>query len=333
MKRKLISPVLVLVLALSACNLPSKATETPTLPVPVATTSPAPTNTAPVPLPPTVAVPTPTTPTATTGPNVPTPTNQPGGGLTLDMLKNANYHAPFFNRNIKLTNGVFQEGSPATYSVQMAGTVAFGDMTGDGKPEAAVILAESGGGSGVFESLVIMEFKNGAPYQTGEAELGDRFQVRTVDISLGVAHLDMLVPGPTDPACCPSLPEKQNYWLFGSKLTLMRLTTTLSDAERIITITSPEHWTTVNNPFTITGNVTVLPFENTLAYKIFRTDGTQVNDGSVTVTPTTGTAGTFSQSFNLSSAGITDWVIIQFSDTSAADGSFIALNSVILKAR
>jgi hypothetical protein len=333
MKRKLLLPILVLVLALSACNLPSRATETPTHPVPVATTPPAPTNTAPVPLPPTAVVPTPTMPTATLGANLPTATPQPGGGMTLDMLKNANYHAPFFNRNIKLANGVFQDGSPATLTVQMAGTVAFGDMTGDGKPEAAVILAESGGGSGVFESLVIMEFKNGAPYQTGEAQLGDRVQVKSVDISQGVAHLDLVVPGPTDPACCPSLPEKQNYWLFGSKLTLMRLTTTLSDTERVITITSPDHWSTVNNPFTVSGSVSVLPFENNLSYKILRTDGTVVNEGSTTVTPTTGTAGTFSQSLNLSSAGITDWVIIQFADTSAADGSFIALNSVILKAK
>src|SRR5512140_118506 len=274
MRSRLFLPVLILALILSACNLPSKATEVPTFPVPVVTTPPPPTNTAPVPLPPTAFVPSPTVATPTTGSGVPVtaPTSQPGGGLTLDMLKNANYHAPFFNRNVKLTNGVFAAGSPATFTVQMAGTVAFGDMTGDGKPEAAVILAENGGGSGVFESLVIMEFKNGAPYQTGEAELGDRVQVKSVDISQGVTHLDMVVPGPTDPSCCPTLPEKQNYWLFGSKLTLMRLTSSSGDTERVITITEPGHWTTVNNPFTVSGNVTVLPFENTLAYKIFLTN-------------------------------------------------------------
>jgi hypothetical protein len=44
-----------------------------------------------------------------------------------------------------------------------------------------------------------------------------------------------------------------------------------------------------------------------------------------------GITGTFSHDFNLSSAGITDWVIIQFVDVSAADGSTIALGSVILK--
>ena len=43
-------------------------------------------------------------------------------------------------------------------------------------------------------------------------------------------------------------------------------------------------------------------------------------------------AGTFSHDFNLSSAGLTDWIIIQFVDVSAADGSTIALASVILKA-
>ena len=178
-----------------------------------------------------------------------------------------------------------------------------------------------------------MEYKNGEAHQTGEAQLGDRPQVKSVDISQGVVHLDMDVVGPGDASCCPSLPEKQNYWLFGTKLTLMRLTTTVSDTERVITINEPSHWSTVNNPFTISGSVSVLPFENTLGYRLLLTDGTKVNEGSLMVTPTTGTAGTFTKDFDLSSAGITDWIIVQLFDVSAADGSTIALNSVILKAR
>ena len=333
MDRKPLLLVLVLLLALSACNLPSRTLTPVTLPPPVGTTPPPPTNTAPVALPPTRTSEPTNTPLVTAGPGGPTSTTQPETGLTVDMLKNATYHAPSYNRTVKLTNGAFTEGSPATYTVRMLDLIGFGDMTGDGKNEAAVILTENGGGSGVFVSLVIMEFKNGAPFQTGEAELGDRPQVKSVDISQGVAHVDMLAVGPTDASCCPSLPEKQNYWLFGTKLTLMRLTTTVSNTERVIFIDEPAHWSTVNNPFTVSGSVTVLPFENTLGYQIFRTDGTKVNEGSLTVAPTSGTAGTFSKTFDLSSAGITDWVIVEFFDTNAADGSVIALNSVILKAK
>jgi hypothetical protein len=162
--------------------------------------------------------------------------------------------------------------------------------------------------------------------------LGDRVQINSVDISSGVIHLDMLVDGPSDPLCCPTLPQKQNYWLIGNRLWLMRLNSTVGGVEHIINVDSPVVWTTVTNPFTVNGSVTVLPFENTLAFHIYLTDGTKVNDSSLTVTPSSGTAGTFTHDFNLSSAGITDWVIIQFVESSAADGSTVALGSVILKA-
>jgi hypothetical protein len=318
MTRKILFPILILALAVMSCNLPSAIPVTPS-PLPVVSTD-------------TQLPPTSTSTAAPTNTPVPPLTPLPGG-LTLDTLKNATYHTPFYDRTITLVNGAYSEGTnPVTYSVQLLGVYAFGDMNGDGKDDAAVILAENGGGSGTFESLVVMSNLAGAPHQAGEAQLGDRVHINSVDISSDVVHLDMLVQGPADALCCPSLPEKQNYWLFGTRLFLMRLTTTFADTERIIAINSPAHWSSVTNPFTVDGNVTVLPFENTLAYKIYLIDGTKVNEGSLTVTPTTATPGVFSQTFDLSSAGITDWVIIQFVDVSAADGSTIAMGSVILKA-
>jgi len=316
MTRKIVFPILALALAAMACNIPSTTPLSPSM------------------LPPADTV-TPPTPTLTTVPtDTPAPQITPvPGGLTLDMLKNATYHTPFYARTITLVNGAYSEGSnPVTYSVQMLGVYDFGDMNGDGKDDAAVILAENGGGSGTFESLVVMVNQAGAPHQAGEAKLGDRVHINSVDISSDVVHLDMLVQGPGDALCCPSLPEKQNYWLFGSNLFLMRVTTTFGGTESIITIDSPSHWSIVANPFTVNGSVTVLPFENTLAYRIYKIDGTKVSESSFTVTPTTGTAGIFSHEINLSAAGITDWVIIQFVDISAADGSTVALSSVILKA-
>lgn len=317
MSRKLISALLILMFAVLACNI---QTATPTV-VPDTDTPVPPTETS--------------TQTITDTPVLPTYTSLPPvpGGLTQDMLKNATYHTPFYNRTVTLVNGAYSEGTnPVTYSVQMLGVYDFGDTNGDGKDDAAVILAENGGGSGTFESLVVMVNQAGAPHQAGEAQLGDRVHINSVDISSGVVHLDMLVQGPGDALCCPSLPEKQNYWLFGSNLFLMRVNTTTGGVEHVINIDSPGNWTTMSNPFTVNGSVTVLPFENTLAYRIYLIDGTKVNESSLTVTPTSGTAGTFSRDFNLSSAGITDWVIIQFIDVSAADGSIVSLGSVILKA-
>jgi hypothetical protein len=260
------------------------------------------------------------------------PTAAPGG-LTLDMLRNATYTIPYFLRTVKLVNGSYSEGSGATfYSVQMLDVYAYGDLNGDGKVDAAVILAENQGGSGVFESVIAVINQGGTPHQASQAQLGDRVLVNSVDISSGVIHLDMVVQGPSDPMCCPSVPQKQNYWLIGNRLWLMRLTSTIGGTEHLINVDIPAIWSTVSNPFTVSGSLTVLPFENALASHLYMIDGTKVNDSSLTVTPSSGSAGTFSQDFNLSSAGITDWVIIQFVDVSAADGSTIALGSVILKA-
>jgi len=323
MKSKLILPALALALALLACNLQANPTSTP----PISNTD--------TPIPP-IAVtdtPVPTNTLVITDTNTPVAPTAASGDLTLDMLRNATYTTPYFLRTVKLVNGLYSEGSGATfYSVQMLDVYAYGDLNGDGKVDAVVILAENQGGSGVFESVVAVLDQGGTPHQAGQAQLGDRVLINSVDISSGVIHLDMVVQGPNDPMCCPSVPQKQNYWLIGNRLWLMRLTSTIGGTEHLINVDSPAIWSTVSNPFTVSGSVTVLPFENTLASHIYMIDGTKVNDSSLTVTPSSGTAGTFSQDFNLSSAGITDWVILQFVDVSAANGSTIALGSVILKA-
>ena len=320
MFRKFIFPILVLTLAVLACNI---QTATPILTPPVITD----TSTPPVPT---------DTPLPTGNPvltDTPVVTTSAPGALTLDMLLNGTYLTPFYNRTVTLINGIYSEGSGSNiFSVQMLNVYGFGDLNGDGKDDAAIILAENGGGTGTFESVVAVLNQNGTPHQQSTAQLGDRVLVNTVDISSGVVHLDLVVHGPSDPLCCPSMPQKHSYWLINNKLWLMRLDSNIGGTEHIINIDYPGVWATVTNPFTVNGNVTVLPFENTLAYHIYLTDGTKVNDSSLTVTPSIGITGTFSREFNLSSAGITDWVIIQFVDVSAADGSTIALGSAILKA-
>jgi Immunoglobulin-like domain of bacterial spore germination len=331
LNRKILLPLFALALASMACNLQATPapTQTPTAAVPATDTAlpPALTDT---PLPPAIAsdTPLPPTPTLTSAPVTPA-----AAGLTLDQLKNGTYKTPVYGHTVTLVNGSYSEGSGANaFSVQMLGVYGFGDLNGDGKADAAIILSENGGGTGQFESVIAVTDQSGLPHQQSLAQLGDRLQIKSVEISSGVIHLDLLVQGPSDPMCCPSLAQKQNYWLIDNRLWLMRVTSTIGGTAHLINVDSPAIWTTVSNPFTVSGSLSVLPFENTLAYKIYTTDGTKVNESSLSVTPTTGTAGTFAHTFNLSAAGISNWVIIQFIDTSAADGSTISLGSVILKA-
>jgi hypothetical protein len=314
MTRRLHLPLLMLILAVLACNVPSGAPGTPTASLapgasPETVTSPPAGETAPAPT---------ETPTGPAG-------SPPAGGLTLDMLRNGTYHAPYYDRTVTLVNGLYSEGTGG-YSVRMLDVYAFGDLTGDHQDDAAIILAENDGGSGVFESVVAVNLQSGAVHQISQWELGDRVQISSADISSGVIHLSMMVQGPSDPLCCPTLPQRQNFWLIGNVLRLMRVTSTIGGTEHAINVTSPGNWVSVTNPFTVNGNVSVAPFENTLAYKIYLVDWTVVNESSLIVN----SSGMFSKSFDFSAAGITGFVIIQFADYSAADGSLQALGSVIV---
>ncbi len=289
MNRKILLPALALLFAILACTLR-------TVPPAPATSTVAPAS--PQPLTPTVPIM--PTPTDTALPLTPTSTSAAAtsapGELTSDMLKNGTYTTPAYNHTFTRVNGAYSGGSgTSAFRVRMLEVYTFGDLNGDKKNDAAIILAENEGGSGNFETLVAVINQNGKPYQQSTADLGDRNLVKGMDISNGVIHLDMVVHAPNDPLCCPSLPQKQNFWLIDNRLWLMRVTSTIGGTEHIINVDSPAIWNTVGNPFTVKGSVSVLPFENTLAYHLYRTDGTMINESPQSVTPSTGTAGTFAR--------------------------------------
>jgi hypothetical protein len=312
MNRKFIPPLLALLLAVTACNI---QTTSPTATIPIAAAS---TDTVPQPA---------STDTPFPEPAVP-------AGLTLDMLKNGSYHVPFYDRTVTLVNGSYSnDSSTDPYSVRLLDVVAFGDLNGDGTGDAAVVLVENTGGTGQFESLIPVLNSGGAPVQAGESQLGDRVRINAMTIDSGRIRLDMFVQGPNDPMCCASQPEMQYYGMLGHTFWLTRLTTQTPDKlDRSITIDSPADNADVNNPFTIQGSVTIAPFENNLASRIYLPDGTLVNETPLMVDSggIMGGPGTFSREVDLSNAGITGPVIFQFLDLSAADGSTLALGSVLL---
>ena len=291
------------VLTLSACGLPSSGTPVSSGPGPVTATE---------------------TPTSLPSPSVPS--------LTLDMLKNATYDAPFYTRTVTLVNGTYLEGSPDIYFVQILDVYAFGDLNGDGTDDAAVILLENGGGTGQFESLVAVLNSGGKPLQAGTAKLGDRVRINSVAIVDGEITVDMVVQGPNDAMCCPSQPIAQSYRLDGDNLVMVRSTSRTPDgAGRAINIESPADGAAVTSPVTVTGSETIAPFENTLAYRIYDATNTQINEEPLMVdAPDMGAPGTFTLTFGLSTAGGTGPIRVEILDLSAADGSTLAMDSVML---
>ena len=309
MKRKLILPALVFALALLACSIqinttdlpPASITESPTLP-----TLP--------PLPPSVPE------------------------LTADGLRNATYDISDFTgtpRTVTLVNGSYASGpdpAAADYiSVYMGDTVAFGDLNYDDVNDAAVILGINAGGTGVFTYIAAVLNIGGAPAHVASVFIDDRPMINSLFIASGEILSDIIIHGADDPGCCPSFQTQQGFRLYGSQLVLTRRATWSAGTLRAINIGSPADLADVIYPFTVSGNVTIGPFENTLAYAVYTSDNTYVTGGSVmTDSPNPGDPGNFSLPVDLSMAGGYGLVRIEFVEYSMMDGSVVTLDSVLV---
>jgi len=155
MKGTLFVPLLILVLTVLACALPGGAVPA-IAPGPTATAAPAALEASPTPFQ------APASPSAAPLRTAVIP------ALTADKLRNGTYYAPYYRRTVTLKDGAFSSGSGADYySVQMLDLVANGDLNGDGVEDAAILLAETGGGSGVFESVWRCSIRAGSPTLSG----------------------------------------------------------------------------------------------------------------------------------------------------------------------
>lgn len=266
----------------------------------------------------------------------PTLTPIPVPALTADQLKNASYQLVFqdSHKTVQLTNGVYQNGtdpaSPDYADVTLAEPMAFGDLNGDGVGDAAVLLAENYGGTGVFVSVVAVINQNGQPVQSGAQTIDDRPILNSINIQNGQIFLDATVHGPNDPGCCPNQPIKETYRFINGKLVFTSVVTkTANGLDRAVTIDSPAEGSSASWPLTVTGKVSIAPFENNLVYSVFDADNNQIANGPFLVNADQpGGPGIFSLPLDLGSAGISGPVRIQIEDSSPADGSILALGSV-----
>jgi len=260
----------------------------------------------------------------------------PVPALTADQLKNASYQLVFqdSHKTVQLTNGSYQNGTDPISTdyarVDLISQMAFGDLNGDGIGDAAVLLAENYGGTGVFVSVVVMINQNGKSVQAGAQMIDDRPMINSISIKDGQIFLDATIHGPNDPGCCAAQSVKQVYRFVGGKLvfTSIRMKTA-NGLERVITIDSPADGSSASWPLTITGKVTVAPFENNLLYVVFDAHNNEITKGSFLVkADQPGSPGTFSLPLDLSSKSLSGPIRIQIEDSSPADGAILALGSV-----
>jgi Immunoglobulin-like domain of bacterial spore germination len=255
--------------------------------------------------------------------------------LTVDALRNATYTLPSFTGDLfsyQLTDGKYTLGDPTVtgyVEVTLLDTYAFGDLNEDGVNDAAIVLAENFGGTGVFVSVNAVLNDGGQPRHAASSMIDDRPQIGNLDIRDGEIVLDAVVHAFDDPACCPELSVTRSFKLSGTSLTLVRATSRLpSGQERAITIDSPLDGAEVRGELVITGSVTIAPFENTLTYRVYNEQGNELFAGPIMVSaPDFGAAGTFSATLDISTFPM-GRVRIVIADLSAADGSVLAMDSI-----
>lgn len=138
--------------------------------------------------------------------------------ITLKELKNAEYYIGMLERKAKFVDGTFvQQGDE--YLKVVISDVAFGDLNGDGRGDAAVIMESDGGGSATFIDLAAVINDSDSPRHIASVSLGDRVKINSMSIRSGVIVIDMTVRGPDDASCCPTLKKVVEYKLSGERLT------------------------------------------------------------------------------------------------------------------
>lgn len=275
------------------------------------------------------------TPTAYIYPTAETPTVP---ALTVESLGNAEYTLPGFDGAqyaYQFTDGKFSRGSDSSSvdyaSLSLLDFYAFGDLNDDGVNDAAVIIAENYGGTGVFVSVNAVLNDGGLPRHAASSMIDDRPQIKALDIRDGEIFLEAVVHGVNDPACCPEQAVTRSFALSDTSLTLVHATSRLSTGqEREITIDSPSDGADLSGELLITGRVTVAPFENTLTYHVYNEQGNELSLGPIMVSaPDLGAAGTFTMTLDTSTFPL-GRIRIVIADLSAADGSVLALDSVMV---
>ncbi|MBN1439018.1 MAG: hypothetical protein JW929_06360 [Anaerolineales bacterium] len=262
----------------------------------------------------------------------PAPTVQP---LTAEMLRNGTYVLPESGETVTLVDGRYDraESMENILHVSLMDPIAFGDLNGDGAEDAAIVLSENMGGTGFFMNVVAVLNQGGAPVQSGSRFLDDRAQLNGMVIIGGRIVVDAVIHAAQDPMCCPDFPVVETLRLEGDELILRRFVSrTPGGAERAISITGPAEGAQVSGSVQLTGTITISPFENTLTYRIYGPAGEGLDGGPLMVaSEDMGTPGTFNVAIDLAGIPAGTRIRLEVLDLSAADGSLLAMDSVLLR--
>jgi len=264
----------------------------------------------------------------------PVATAQPARtGLTDERLMNAEYLSPLLQVPVSLVDGAYSgRVDGMEHHVAVLPGIQYGDLNGDGIEDAALILSEDTGGSGVFTSLVVVFSREGQFAQAPGVMIDDRPVIKELAIADGVVRLKALVHAPNDPAIDPTTSMNGEYSLLSRRVVLTRLTSAFGGGgEHVIFIESPVDGEVVSGTMQVKGSMPIGPFENNLALMISDPlSGQLAQEGFMVQSPDMGAPATFNNTIAVPDVPAGTQILLVLSELSMEDGTPMALDSVLL---
>ena len=146
--------------------------------------------------------------------------------FTRGELANTSYLNEFAGSGIvELVDGLYREpiseGSALELEVLLTTHAVFGDVTGFGSEDAVVVLVSKPGGSGSFYDLAVVRKQDDTLTNIARIQLGDRIQIKNLQIEDGEIVVEMLTQGPNDPLCCSTQNVSNRYAVENGELVLI----------------------------------------------------------------------------------------------------------------
>lgn len=140
-------------------------------------------------------------------------------GVMDQLVANATFDLPDFGE-VTLVAGCYERkgsaGASDAFTANLLGWMPT-DLNGDAEEDAVAIVVVNTGGTGSFYYLTAFVGDDETLTQSGEAFMGDRVDVNTLTVEGAGIMVDMVIAGPDDPACCPSLHVVREYqWDAGT---------------------------------------------------------------------------------------------------------------------
>ncbi len=156
----------------------------------------------------------------TVAPAIATPTAAPARPPVASILGNLTY-AGVLAEPITLRDGVaeYSDGSSGRPSIRLApDAIVTGDLDADGNEDAVAVLRNETSGTGRFVYLVAVRDVFGAATPTQALMIGDRIIVNSLAVRDGELEAALVVQGPNDGLCCPTVRVTRTFVLINDEL-------------------------------------------------------------------------------------------------------------------